>query len=763
MTTASDPFTNPKSANGTKIYPTDPPSKSPPVLEVGALAWIRRNLLRTWFDAILTIISTFLIVTVVTAIVRWAIGSANWYVITFNLRLFMLGRLDAEYEWRIQIIVLMFAFVGGFGLAAYSRMSRRLLTILLVLLVLVFAIPFIVQAIIPIPPTYLLAGSTPVISGTSTETALPQVGFIGAQGQAITLEIAADYGASDEALSTLTSFEDKGSNALRNAAIDHLQDEERLAEVQRLLAGDTITTNQRAVLESEASNFVVAPVAVETFMVNQAPINIRILRGTTLEPIFEGVLTPGGDALTFTLPESGWYVLEKTADANSEGVTLIAAHGVSPILERTVTRDNGGANSGSINQFVQMTDRFLTEEPQPTVDTTANGTPIPFVVIIDHQYRGEASFGHYLRLYVAPFLNQINVAFLLIFVFTAAGYLVCRRVVDPTLSKPDQLTRPSYRIAMYLIFAAPPIAFVLMYGFTSFIASALALVLSGFATYLIAPKLNVFILSRWQTNSVAVQLLRTLISLLLIAVLFVVLYFVLNYLLRLLVPVFGGVLPVSNTSDWGGLMLTLFLAISGIVISFPIGILLALGRRSSLPVVSGFCTLYIEFVRGVPLITFLFMSQLLVPLISPALAEIDNVFRAMVGIILFSAAYLAENVRGGLQAIPSGQIEAAKAVGLNGAQITLHITLPQALRIVLPALVGQFISLLKDTSLVAIVGLVDLTGIADTVYAQTEFIGLRRETLLFITIIYFTMCYTIAALSRRIERTGSGVTRRQQL
>jgi len=146
----------------------------------------------------------------------------------------------------------------------------------------------------------------------------------------------------------------------------------------------------------------------------------------------------------------------------------------------------------------------------------------------------------------------------------------------------------------------------------------------------------------------------------------------------------------------------------------------------------------------------------LVPLVNPALGTVDTVFRAMVGITLFSAAYLAENVRGGLQSVPHGQEEAAKALGLNNFQIILYITLPQALRAVIPALVGQFISLFKDTSLVAIIGLLDLTGMADTIVTQTEFIGLRREVLMFITAIYFVFSYAMSAVSRRIEVSGAG-------
>ncbi len=223
----------------------------------------------------------------------------------------------------------------------------------------------------------------------------------------------------------------------------------------------------------------------------------------------------------------------------------------------------------------------------------------------------------------------------------------------------------------------------------------------------------------------------------------------------------SGPLQVSDPQLWGGLLLTMMLTAVGIVGAFPIGVALALGRRSSLPVVSTFSTLYIELVRGVPLVTVLFMSMLLVPFVIPSLAGPDTgPFRAMVAVTLFSAAYLAENVRGGLQSLPPGQEEAAKALGLAGWQVTLYITLPQALRAVIPALVGQFISLYKDTSLVAIVGLIDLTGVTKNVAAQTEFQGLLRETYVFISLIYFIFSYVMSLVSRRIEASGSGAARR---
>lgn len=212
-----------------------------------------------------------------------------------------------------------------------------------------------------------------------------------------------------------------------------------------------------------------------------------------------------------------------------------------------------------------------------------------------------------------------------------------------------------------------------------------------------------------------------------------------------------GALPLVGTNLWGGLMLTFMLTIVGIVFSFPIGVLLALGRQSDLRIVRWFCITFIEVVRGVPLITILFMAQLMLPLFLPAGLTIDRVLRAMVGITLFSAAYLAENVRGGLQAIPKGQYEASYALGLSSAQSMGLIILPQALRLIIPILVGQFIALFKDTALVAIVGLFDLVGIARTVLAQPAFLGTHREVYAFISLLYWVFSYAMSYVSIRLE------------
>ncbi|NLF63790.1 MAG: amino acid ABC transporter permease [Chloroflexi bacterium] len=212
-------------------------------------------------------------------------------------------------------------------------------------------------------------------------------------------------------------------------------------------------------------------------------------------------------------------------------------------------------------------------------------------------------------------------------------------------------------------------------------------------------------------------------------------------------------LPQIQTTSWGGLMLNLLVAAVGIVASFPIGVLLALGRRSRLPVVKLFSTLFIELVRGVPLITILFLGSILLPLFLPENVRIDRVIRAIIGMTMFSAAYMAENVRGGLQAIPEGQYEAARAIGLNGPLTTGLIILPQALRLVIPAIVGQFIALFKDTTLLIIVGINEILGIGKSlVLGNPEWITAQKEVYLFIAIVFWVFTYAMSHSSRRLEK-----------
>ncbi|MBL8672507.1 MAG: amino acid ABC transporter permease [Alphaproteobacteria bacterium] len=216
----------------------------------------------------------------------------------------------------------------------------------------------------------------------------------------------------------------------------------------------------------------------------------------------------------------------------------------------------------------------------------------------------------------------------------------------------------------------------------------------------------------------------------------------------------GGVLGLTtvDTGLWGGLPLTVMLAVFGIGIAYPLSVLLALGRRSHMPIIAALCSVYIELIRGVPLISLLFMASFMLPLFLPTGFSIDAVLRAQVAIILFTAAYLAEVVRGGLQAIPRGQGEAASALGLSTGQSLRFIVLPQALRLVIPPMVNTFIGLFKDTSLVVIVSLSDLLLSTRQAIADPAWRAFFIEGYIFVAIIYFGFCYAMSRWSQKLER-----------
>ncbi len=216
---------------------------------------------------------------------------------------------------------------------------------------------------------------------------------------------------------------------------------------------------------------------------------------------------------------------------------------------------------------------------------------------------------------------------------------------------------------------------------------------------------------------------------------------------------FGGWgLPVVPTAKWGGLFLTIALAFSSIVCSFPIALLLALGRTSQLPIIKSVCIVFIELVRGVPLITVLFMASVMLPMFLPSEVDLNKLFRAFVGITLFQAAYLAEVIRGGLLAIPKGQTEAAQALGLNYWRTMGLIVLPQALKVMIPGIVNTFIALFKDTTLVLMIGLLDFLSIVQTATKDAKWLGMATEGYVFCAIVYFFFCYCMSQYSRYLER-----------
>jgi len=216
----------------------------------------------------------------------------------------------------------------------------------------------------------------------------------------------------------------------------------------------------------------------------------------------------------------------------------------------------------------------------------------------------------------------------------------------------------------------------------------------------------------------------------------------------------GGLFGLSavESTQWGGLPLTLILSVFGLTAAYPLGVVLALGRQSRLPVVKSLCIVYIELIRGVPLISLLFMSSVVFPLFLPEGLTVNKILRAQVAIILFTAAYIAEVVRGGLQGMATGQYEAAESLGLNYYQTMRLVILPQALKIVIPPTVSILISAFKDTSLVVIIALYDLLKTTQSVLSDPKWMGYSAEAYIFISLIYFVCCFFMSNYSRRLER-----------
>jgi general L-amino acid transport system permease protein len=226
------------------------------------------------------------------------------------------------------------------------------------------------------------------------------------------------------------------------------------------------------------------------------------------------------------------------------------------------------------------------------------------------------------------------------------------------------------------------------------------------------------------------------------------------YPLLALILLLGGVFGLAfvDTNNWGGLMLDVLIAYTTVAGSLPLGIVLALGRRSQLPVVRALSIGFIELWRGVPLLTVLFMSAVLVPLFLPAGVSVDRLLRAMVALILFNSAYMAEVVRGGLQGVPPGQQEAGATLGLHWAQAQALIVLPQALRLVLPAIINTVVDLFKDTTLVTLIGLFDLLGAIDQALKDPAWLGMATEGYLFSAVVFFACCFAMSLYGRSLER-----------
>jgi len=795
----------------TYVSKEEPTIKAPPALETGVLRWMRSNLFSSVVNTLLTIFGFVLVVFSVIGLVTWVVQDANWFAISFNFRQLMLGRYEAAYEWRTTVTALFVIFVLGAAMAVWVKQIVRVMTItMIVILLMVFLMPVAINSIYTLPSYIVAAGSGSVTLGGVSSFTDPSLAFVAQAGEKVEIRIASSAAGSDESLIALNGFVDTTANTLRNAAQNRLDAMAQQAELQRVLEEDAaseiplLTAGQRDRLASQLEALVIPEEVITTYAINQTAIEVIILNAQTLEPVGDAVvLGTAEDIANFTLPETGWYILQSApVQAVAEGVnalTLLDIHGIYPLLLSANFDPDAGR---FVDTFIRMTDNYRMVQPVPQID----GADVPFVVVTRNQYRGERPVADWLRAYVSPFLQRISVHVAILIAFGAAGY-VAVSYLESTRRKAT-----ARRFATMLLLSVPIVVWIFINGMSELTAllwmAVVGLIVYSILLYRLAKAKGKA--GWWQSGSLPIVSLlivvgyaacivlfnstpdgglpRTLLILGFIPLLASAIYgtsahipgddvkVTLPLLLGLsaalylipLVLVLTGIVKAdslwlfseSDPRNWGGLLLTMMLTLYGIIAAFPIGVGLALGRRSDMPAIRYICTGYIELVRGSPFVTVLFFMQLLIPLINQSFAEVPNSYRALIATIAFSAAYLAENVRGGLQSLPNGQTEAAKALGLNAWQMTILITLPQALRAVIPVLVGQFIGLFKDTSLVAIVGLIDLTGFVNTMVVQAEFVGTRLEGLLFISLLYFVFSYVMSYVSRLLEASGSGSTRR---
>lgn len=616
-------------ARNTDFYvapPEPPPSRRPPITEVGPLGWMRANLFSSKTNSVATVVTAAFIAWFLWAFLSWSVRSAQWGVIYNNLRLVTSGLYDRREIWRMELVAGILVFLSGLGFGIWGRLPRSTFIAVVVVLAVLVVVP-VIGAQLPQPTIYVLV-----------EPRREPASFV-------------FVGLKDQQVSFI---------------FDPLTD---LADAEEKLVG-FVENQSRTEWSTQAFKARQGELDLSQYNLS---VSVRLLDGngkvvipTGGSPSGEFVADPAGGTLSYVLPADDWYVLEVRRDdeinggvSGNQGYAWLRIRGVE------IFPSQEAAAQQRIEQY---------GEP-PTVERAL------FAEEAAYRFDGSRTVGEFISLQVRPFFNHIAMPCLV------GAALFFNAWVIGTLGRREKLVRRA-TLAGWLL--AAPVIVILLRGFEG-----------------------------------------------------------------------SRILPLVPTSVWGGLLLTILLTVVGITASFPLGVLLALGRRSELPAIKWTCTLFIETVRGVPLITILFMAKQIVPFFAEALSNMDLTVRMMVGVTLFSAAYLAENVRGGLQIIPHGQIEAARALGLNPFLTTTFIVLPQALRAVIPAIVGQFISLFKDTSLVAVVGLFELVGIVDRIVSgQAIYRPYQREAYIVIAIIYFVISYAMSDVSRRLEQSGAGTLRR---
>ncbi len=689
------------------VAPLETPTpRRPPITEIGIVAWLKTNLFNSVWDTVITIITLVLVLLFMNSTFRWLFLEAQWDIVFLNIRQINLGgQFPQAQVWRAELMALIILFLSMLSVGVWGNISRGVVGVIGFIIALMIFVPF-TRNIAEKPSFYVYASAT---------YNMRQVNFVADAGQEITFTI--------EPLTTVEDF--------------------RLVDVDGYIENNNQQSNTSFDSFTQATtdiNFTQTLDPTEYDMSIAVQVWDRDGRVIAESPFTEG----SRDELIFTweAPAQGWYTftLARDDETSTAGAAWLKVDNIDVFRNTPQSRS----------------ERIATYGEPPVLDCPNCNTQTN---LTDTRFEGERTLLQWFSLQLSPYLEEVRGFF---FVAVAVGFVAYQmgklslRVNVSAMRTFSTLENLLLVIALIWFIAYISIGLTaalnpdtVLNTLRTMILVALVITLMGYATLQFVKEKGSI------SRGVSLLWLLSLPVMLMLLNGFQV------------TPTVEGPqpLPAIPSSAFGGLLLTLLLSAIAIIVSFPIGMALALGRQSNLPVVRLLSTLFIELVRGVPLITLLFMGRLILPFFGFGLGDVDLLIRISVVLTFFTSAYLAEVIRGGLQIIPRGQIEAAYAVGLNNFWTTVLIILPQALRAVIPAIMGQAVSLFKDTSLVFIVGLFEILGTMNVILSdsQTGYSAFPREGYLYIGIIYFVFSYVMADVSRRIERSGSGAIRRETL
>ena len=684
-----------------------PPPRRPPITEIGLINWMRENLFSSWFDTILTVVTGIGIVVGLYNLLRWALLQAQWEVVFLNLRQLSVGLIfPPDQVWRAEFAALTIIFLSLFSVAVWGKITRGILGIVAFLVALYIIVP-IIGAQTALPTLYTYVGA---------DHNARQIIFLGYEGEELTFTLDPLTDVADYEITTLSGYIEN-NNQQANTSFDGFT---------------SATTAVKAAQDPRDPSEYDLSVQVQVFDDNgQLVSESDFSAGSIDEQTFSW--TPEAD---------GWYTFTTVMDEESS----TAGSAWLKIENLEVFRSTRQAANQRIDEF-----------GEPIVPECTNCATE--VNRTDVRFEGERTVMQWISTQFAPFLLETRSLFFRVLAISVVAFALGRLAILMKFDSNDFIERIERNMMV--------ISGVFFVGYLGIMIASLlnpspawSNIRLGVVMGILLP---IFIYALIQFLKESPGAASNGMSLLWLLTIPLLLFVLTGF--EASPEVTDHPLPAISTTEIGGLLLTLLLSAVAIIASFPIGMFLALGRQSDLPIVSLFSTIFIEVIRGVPLITLLFMGRLILPFFGFGLGDVDLVIRIMVVLTLFMSAYLAEVIRGGLQIIPRGQYEAAYALGLNNFWTTTLIVLPQALRAVIPAIMGQAVSLFKDTSLVYIIGLFEILGTMNQILgdSQTGFLAFPREGYLFVGVVYFVLSYIMADISRRIERSGAGAARRDTL